>query len=89
MLIELIDEVALNHFECLVHTIEDQIVPVWREAHKLTEAARIKLDQHKRNRAIKQAIFASAKFDMAPRHWMMLHHLRPSGAILSIKLLVI
>ena len=89
MLVELIYEVALNHLEGLVHTIEYQIVPIWREAHKLTEAARIKLDQHERNRAIKQAVFATSEFNMTPRHRMILHHLRSCGAILSIKLLVI
>ena len=89
MLVELIDEVALDHLEGLVHAIEYQIVPVWREAHKFAEAARVKLDQHKRNCAIKQAVFATSEFDMAPRYWMMLHHLRSCGAILSIKLLVI
>ena len=44
MLVELVDEVALNWFEGLVHAVEHEVVPVRRQTHELTKAARVVLD---------------------------------------------
>ena len=45
MLVELINEVALDCFEGLIHAKKHNDVPVWRQAQKLTEAIRVELDE--------------------------------------------
>ena len=57
--IELVNEVALDSFEGLIHAVKNEVVPVRRETHELTKAARIILDQGEGDFAVKQAAFAT------------------------------
>ena len=52
MLVELVDEVTLNRFEGLVHAIEHQIVPVWRQTHEFAKAIWVVLYQGKGDKSI-------------------------------------
>ena len=49
MLVELVNKVALNWFERLVHSVQYQVIPIWRETHVFTEATGVELDQCKRD----------------------------------------
>ena len=62
MLVELVDEVALNWFERLVHSVQYQVIPIWRETHVFTEATGVELDQCKRDFPVYERVF-STKLD--------------------------
>ena len=68
MLVVLVDEVALDGLERLVHTVEHQVVPVGGQAHEFMETSRIKLDQCEGDKAV-QEIFITAKFDRLFMRW--------------------
>ena len=72
MLVELVDEVTLNRFEGLVHAIEHQIVPVWRQTHEFTKAIWVVLYEGKGNKSIQKTVLA-AKFDVSwsPHMWQI------------------
>ena len=75
MLVELVDEVTLDRFEGLVHAVEDEVVPVGREAHKLAEARWIVLDQSEGDRAIEWVLSISESDSAAPRLRTIVRHL--------------
>ena len=66
MLIKFVYEVTLDGFECLVHAVEYQVIPVWRQAHELAEAAWVKLDQSESDKTVQQVI-TTAKFHVTRR----------------------
>ena len=68
MLVVLVDEVALDWLERLVHAVEHQVVPVGGQAHEFMETAWVKLDQCKGDNAI-QEIFITTKFNMLFMRW--------------------
>ena len=68
MLVVLVDEVALDGLERLVHAVEHQVVPIWGQAHEFMETSRVKLDQCEGDNAI-QEIFIPAKFYRLFKRW--------------------
>ena len=86
MLVELVDEVTFDLFEGLVHTVEDEVVPVGREAHELAEARWIVLDQSEGDRTIERVLRISESHGPTPRLRTIERHLVLLSAPASILL---
>ena len=68
MLVELVDKIALDGLERLVHAVEHQVIPVGGQAHEFMETSRVKLDQCEGDNAI-QEVFIATKFDGLFKRW--------------------
>ena len=69
MFVVIVDEIAFDVLEGLVHAFQNQVVPVWRKTQKLAETRWLVLYQHDGNTWVKQAVLTSKFYD--PSLWLI------------------
>lgn len=71
MLVKLVDEVALDWFESLVHAIQHEIVPIRRQAHELAERSWVILNQSEGDGTIQRVVFTAELDRSLPLLWLL------------------